>query len=123
VHAQFVSRFTDNNLSGEQLARAYLRLSRSQAVHGEAAPDEAALQAPLAHVPDGAAFDVVCDLLAMRPWTLLMSHFTATFAITIIYSRIDGIPHNQVAGVNGTCRDTTPQILDVLLQRRIQSTA
>lgn len=116
MHAQFVSRFTDNNLSGEQLARAYLRLSRSQAVHGEAAPDEAALQAPLAHVPDGAAFDVVCALLAMR---LFMSHVTAAFAITIVYFKIDRIPHNQVSGVNGTCKDTTPQILDVLLQRRI----
>lgn len=67
VHAQFVSRFTDNNLSGEQLARAYLRLSRSQAVHEEAALDEAGLQAHLAHVPDGAACDVVCALPAMGP--------------------------------------------------------
>ena len=86
VHAQFVSRFTDNNLSGEQLARAYLRLSRSQAVHGEAAPDEAALQAPLAHVPDGTGFDVVCALLAMRPWPLFKSLLTAILAITIVYS-------------------------------------
>ena len=48
---QFVSSFTDNNLSGDKLAAAYLRLNRSHA-----AQDDAGLQPSLA---DGAAFDEV----------------------------------------------------------------
>ena len=52
---QFVSSFTDNNLSGEQLAKAYLRLNRSQA-----AQDDAGLQPSLQNAADGAAFDEVC---------------------------------------------------------------
>ena len=49
---QFVSSFTDNNLSGEQLAKAYLRLNRSQAAH-----DDLSLQPSLQNVPDEGAFD------------------------------------------------------------------
>ncbi len=51
---QFVSSFTDNNLSGDQLSKAYLRLNRSQA-----AQDDGGLQPSLADAADGAAFDEV----------------------------------------------------------------
>ena len=52
VAVQFVSSFTDNNLSGEQLAKAYLRLNRSQA-----AQDDGSLQPSLHNIPDEGAFD------------------------------------------------------------------
>lgn len=55
VAVQFVSSFTDNNLSGEKLAAAYQRVhSRIQA-----AQDDASLQPSLADAADGAAFDEV----------------------------------------------------------------
>ena len=54
---QFVSSFTDNNLSGEQLAKAYLRLNRAQAVQ-----DDVSLQPSLQNATDGAVFDEVHPL-------------------------------------------------------------
>ena len=51
---QFVSRFTDNNLSGDQLCRAYSRLNRAQAAH-----DDPGLQPALEAATEGTAFEVL----------------------------------------------------------------
>lgn len=49
-----MSEFTDNNLTGDQLARAYLRLSRTQA-----AQEDRPGQPSLAHATDGDGYDEV----------------------------------------------------------------
>ena len=49
-----MSRFTDNNLSGDQLCRAYSRLNRAQA-----AADDPSLQPALQAAAEGTAFEVL----------------------------------------------------------------
>ena len=51
---QFVSRFTDNNLTGDQLCRAYSRLNRAQT-----AADDPGLQPTLQAAAEGTAFEVL----------------------------------------------------------------